>query len=262
MHVSRATAILAALILCALVCDCGGGPYTRSGSGGGGTTNASVGGIWTGTDPVSQLALTGLIDEAGVFHFIRSDGAQYVGTAATNGTTVTSSFNGYTANGQAFADGSRHGTGQLNGTVSERSSITATFQFTTEAGATSNGTLSLTFNSNYSVPSALGAIAGNYTDPSSGDVYSITSSGAVTWQDATTGCVGNGTITIINATYNMYQFDFDMANCTGSSTVFNGTQFTGFATLDSAVSPAQLLAAATGTGAGVTYSLVVTLNHT
>jgi hypothetical protein len=259
--VSRVNGILAALILCALVCDCGGGPYTRSGGGGGGT-NASVGGIWTGTDPVTQLALTGLIDEAGIFRFIRSDGAQYVGTAATNGMAVSSSFNGYTAHGQAFPDGSRHGTGQLNGTVTERSSITATFQFTTDAGTTSNGTLSLTFSSTYEVPSALGAIAGNYTDPSSGDVYSITSAGAVTWQDATTGCVGNGTITIIDATFNLYQFNFDMASCTGSAAVFNGTQFTGFVTLDTAVSPAQIVAAATGTGAGVTYSLTLTLNHT
>jgi hypothetical protein len=260
--VSRVNGILAALILCALVCDCGGGPYTRSGGGGGGGSNALVGGIWTGTDPVSQLALTGLIDEAGVFRFIRGDGVQYVGTATTNGMTVTSSFNGYTAHGQTFPDGSRHGTGQLNGTITERSSITATFQFTTDTGTTSNGTLSLTFSSSYDVPSALGAIAGNYTDPTSGDVYSITSAGAVTWQDATTGCMGNGTITIIDATYNLYQFDFDMANCTGSAVVFNGTQFTGFATLDSSLSPAQLVAAATGTGAGVTYSLTLTLNHT
>lgn len=258
---SRVTGILAALILCTLVCDCGGGPYTRSG-GGGGPNNASVGGIWTGTDPVSQLALTGLIDEAGAFHFIRSDGAQYVGRATTNGMAVGSSFDGYTVQGQAFPDGSRHGTGQLNGTVAERSSITATFQFTTDAGTTSNGTLNLTFSSTYDVPSALGTIAGNYTDPASGDVYSITSSGAVTWQDATTGCVGNGTVTIIDASFNLYQFNFDMANCTGSAAVFNGVQFTGFATLNSALSPPQIVAAATGTGAGVTYSLTLTLNHT
>jgi len=258
--VSRAYGVLAAVILCALVCDCGGGPYLPAGSGGGGTNTVSAGGVWTGTDPVSQLSLTGLIDESGVFRLIRSDGAQYVGSAATNGQTISASFDGYTALGQSFPDGSRHGTGQLSGTLVERTSISANFTFTTDTGTTASGTLNLTFSATYSVPSALATVAGNYTAPNSGDVYSITSAGAVTWQAATTGCVGNGTVSIIDATYNLYEFDFDMASCTGTSAVLNGVTFSGFASLNSSFTPAQLIAAATGTGAGVTYSVTLLLN--
>ena len=255
----RAIGALCVLSACLLISDCGGGPYSLAG---GGSSGTSPGGIWTGQDPISNLALKGLIDEGGQFNLIRNDGGQYVGTAVTSGTTLTATFDGYMPLGQTFPDGARHGHGSLTGTVSERLSINVTMQFTTDVGTTSSGTLVLTFDSGYNLTSSLATIAGNYTEPTSGTVFSITTAGAVTWQDASTGCVGNGTIKIIDASFNLYQFNFELANCTGASAAFNSGQFTGQATLNKAVTPDQIVAGATGTAKGVTYSLVFTLNAT
>ena len=240
---------------------CGGSGGSTSLAGGGTTTNASPGGIWSGTESSTGLTVTGIVDEAGEFRFIRSDGTQYVGTATTVENAISASFDGYTPIGTMFADGSTHGTGTLSGTVTQRVSISAMTQFQTDKGTSSSGSLSLTFESLYNVASSLATISGNYTDPNSGDVISITSSGAVTWQDAETGCVGNGTISIISATYNAYRVQFSYGNCTGGAAVLNGAQFTGLATLDNAVSPEQAIVGVTGQGNGTTYALVLTLNR-
>jgi hypothetical protein len=250
-----------------VLAGCGGGSSNSSsdnGSNGGGPgapTNASVGGIWNGTDPVSGLQLVGLIDEAGEFHFIRSDGVQYVGTATTNGNSVSASFDGYTQFGSTFADGSTSGVGSLSGTVQQRVSITANTQFKTTAGTTASGTLSLTFNSLYDNPSSLSTISGNYTDQSSGDVISVTSSGVVSWQDPSSGCVGNGTISIIDTSYNAYRVEFDYGDCQGQAAVLNGVQFSGLATLNTSVSPEQVIVGVTGQASGTTYAAVFTLNR-
>src|ERR1700686_1054554 len=157
-----------------LISACGGGGNTSTDIGGM-TMNALPGGIWTGTESNTGLSVTGIVDEAGEFHFIRSDGTQYVGTATTTGAAISASFDGYAPFGTTFADGSTHGMGTLSGTINERVSISSTTQFRTDNGTSSSGTLSLTFDSLYNFASSLATISGNYTDPKSGDVISITS---------------------------------------------------------------------------------------
>jgi hypothetical protein len=243
-----------------LLASCGG---SGGGDGGGGTAkiNASVGGIWNGTDSDTGLALTGLIDEAGEFHFIRGDGTQYVGTVSSNGSSASASFDGYTKFGSAFPDGSTHGTGSLSGTIVPRASFSGTTQFTTDGGTKSSEALALTFNPLYNNPSSLSTISGNYTDPNTGDVVSVTSAGIVTWQDPATSCVGNGTVSIINASYNAYQVQFDYANCQGQAAALNGVQFSGLATLDTSANPEQIVVGVTGQAAGTTYAVVLSLNR-
>src|SRR5665213_2712223 len=214
------------------------------------TVNALPGGMWTGGDSVSGLGITGIVDEAGDFHFIRSDGTQYVGTAATSGNAISANFAGFTEFADAFADGSTHGTGTLMGTIAQRSSINATTQFLTDDGTSTSGTITLTFNSLYNAGSSLAAISGNYTEPTSGDVISVTTGGALSWQDAASGCVGNGMISIINANYNAYQVQFKYGGCTGQAAVLNGVQFSGLATLDNSESPEQALIGVSGQGGG------------
>ena len=68
-------------------------------------------------------------------------------------------------------------------------------------------------------------IAGNYTDGS--DTLTISSDGAIFEQDATTGCVVNGQVSIPNMSYNAYSFSVTYANCTGANSVLNGTTATG-----------------------------------
>jgi hypothetical protein len=238
-----------------------GGSGTSGTNGSTPTANASPGGIWTGGDSVSGLGITGIVDEAGNFHFIRSDGTQYVGTAATSGNSISASFAGFTEFGDQFPDGSTHGTGTLMGTIAPRSSITATTQFTTDAGTGTSGAITLNFNALYNAGSSLSAISGNYTEPTSGDIISVGTGGALSWQDAASGCVGSGMISIINATYNAYQVQFSYGNCTGAAAVLNGVQFSGLATLDNSSSPEQALIAVSGEGGALNYSLVLVLNH-
>jgi hypothetical protein len=243
-----------------LISACGGGGSTSTGIGGM-TINVSPGGIWTGTESSTGLAVTGIVDEAGEFHFIRSDGTQYVGTATTTGTAISATFDGYTPFGTTFADGSTHGTGTLSGTINERASISITTQFRTDKATSTSGTLSLTFDSLYFFASSLATISGNYTDPKSGDVISVTGDGVVNWQDASTGCVGNGTISIINGTYNAYRVAFTYGNCMGGASVLNGVQFSGLVTLDNKLNPVQAIIGVTGQANGTTYALVLTLNR-
>jgi hypothetical protein len=197
-----------------------------------------------------------LIDEAGDFHFIRSDQTQYVGTAVVSGTSLSANYNGFTEVGSVFSDGSTHGTGTVSGTVDARTSLTATTQFKTDGGTASNGSLSLTFDALYNRPSALSTIAGNF-QASGSSVVNITSSGALFSQDSNTQCVVNGTITIINATYNVYNVQLTYASCTGQAASLNGLQFTGMATLDNTQSPEQLILGVTATSGSTTAGVVI-----
>ena len=43
--------------------------------------------------------------------------------------------------------------------------------------------------------------------------------------------------------------------------MLNGITFTGLATLDTSVTPMQLVAGVTGNGGGVTYAVIYTLTH-
>jgi len=242
-----------------LLASCGGaGGY---GGGGAGPANASPGGIWNGTESVSGLQVTGLVDESGDAHFIRSDGVQYVGTVLTSGNSISANVDGYTPIGTAFPDGSTHGTGTVTGTISARVSVTANTKFTTDKGTLTTGTLDLTFNQLYNQASSLATIAGNYMETATGDIVSIDAAGAITAQDPNSGCVINGTVTIINASYNAYGIQVTYASCVGAAAVLNGVIFRGLATLDTNTNPVQTIAGVTGSAGGVTYAIVYTLNH-
>ena len=138
------------------------------------------------------------------------------------------------------------------------------FSYVCSKGSSTSGSVSLTFN-NWSYASgtaSLAAVSGNYTDEASGDVVSITSAGDVTWQDATTGCVGNGTITVTNPNNSVYQVQFSYENCQGQYATLNGAQFTGLAALNTSVSPVQAIVGVTGQATGQPmYALAFTLNR-
>jgi hypothetical protein len=233
---------------------CGGG------DGGILVTTASPGGIWQGTDSATGKQVRGIVDESGQFHFIRNDLVQFVGTATTAGNAVSASFEGFTQVGTNFADGSTHGTGTLTGTLAERASLALNYQFTTDDGAASSGTINLAYNSLYDVDSSLSAISGNYTDAAN-DTVSISASGAITSQDPVTSCVVNGQLSIINSMYNAYDVIYGYSNCTGTSAVLNGVQFSGLATLNNGGNPVQVIVAVTGQAGSSELALVLTLNH-
>ena len=252
--------VLACFALIA-ACGCGGGG--GYGGGGGGpifvSVNADPGGIWTGTDSLTPaLTLAVVITEAGQVRGIRSDGAQYVGTVTTSGNNISGSFNGYLPAGSTFADGSNHGTGSISGTISAGHSITATVTFTTANNSTESGALNGTFDSLYNTGSSLASISGNYTNPQTGATVSVTSAGVITSQEATTGCVINGTVSIIDARYDVYNVSYSFASCLGAYAFLNGTTATGLGVLNTTVNPVHALIGVSNAGAG--YILTLGLN--
>ena len=255
MH-SKSLAFVCSLLFLLAAAGCGGGD-----EGGSLVTTVSPGGIWGGTDSASGLQVSGLVDESGQFHFIRSDLVQFVGMATTSSNSVSASFEGFAQVGTSFADGATHGTGTLTGTITERSALMLSYQFSTDAGTASSGTLNLSYNSLYDLDSSLAAISGNYTEPTTGTTVSISGSGAITSQDPNTGCVVSGQVSVINSMYNAYDVTYAYSSCSGTSAILNGVQLSGLATLNNGSNPVQAVIAVTGTAGSAELSLVLTLDQ-
>lgn len=263
-------ALLALLMLCTAGCGCDGDKVCALLTSSTTTTTAttstagSAAGIWAGTDSANGLQLTGLINVNGQADFIRSDGVQFIGTTSVTGTTLNVPLNGYPQFALQFSDGSTSGTGTFTGTVNSGSTISGALQFTTASNTAINSNWSLTFNSLYNTASSLATISGTYTggpavvssgsDPLSGSSVTISASGVLYAQGSTNGCVANGTLTVTNASYNLYEVSYSLANCSGLYAVLNGVQFTGMAELNS-ISPKRLLIAVTGQGTAA-YAIV------
>lgn len=164
--------------------------------------------------------------------------------------------------GSTFSDGSTFATGTISGTVNQRQSMSAQFLLTTALGVAGGNVLSLTFNTLYNRPSTLAAIAGNFTDTASGAAATIDSSGVLTATDPGTGCVLDGQVTIVNATFNVYDFDFAYSSCTGAAAGLNGASFDGLATLDNSSTPEQLIVLGSTVSGTAGASLVLVLDRT
>jgi hypothetical protein len=222
------------------------------------TTDASATGIWTGTDSVTNLTVIGYVSSTGDAVFTRADGAQFAGPTQVSGESVVSAVVGYADFGSQFSDGSTYGIGTLEGTVSTASTMTLTLSFTTNNGTALSGSWSLSFSSLSSGGSSLGAVDASYTDSSGVAAISINASGVVSGQDGN-GCVINGSITVSDSSYDVYQVTFTFESCTGTYAVLNGVQFTGLAALDTTNSPAQLTIAVAGASTTSKYALVLNL---
>jgi hypothetical protein len=228
------------------------------------TTNASATGVWSGTDSVSNLAVTAFINSAGLAEFIRADGLQFVGTVQISGSTLDVAVNGYSnlATSATFSDGSTSGVGTLTGTVVSGSTLTASLSFTTSGGTAVTGNWTLSFDALSNSGSSLAAISASYTDGTTGATVAIDGTGDISSQDANTGCVLTGTVSTTDTSYDVYQVVYKYKQCTGTYAVLNGLQMTGLAVLNTTVSPTQLDIAVTGGSAGASYGVVSYLNAT
>lgn len=252
----RAVGIPAIALGFALLGSCNS---TGTGSGTGPTVDASPVGVWSGTDSVSGLGVTALINLAGQASFIRADGVQFVGVAQVSADTLAVTVDGYTDFSSTFADGSNFGIGTLNGTVTTANTLTATLTFTTNGGTAVTGSWSLSFVPHSNDPSSTVSVSGNYTDNVTGTVLSINNDGVMTSQNANNGCVLNGTISTADSTHDLYEVSYSYGNCTGTYAPLNGVQFTGLATLNPS-SPPQLSVAVVGASTTAKYGTVTTYN--
>lgn len=249
----RALSIAGAAVALALLVSCN----STTGGSGTPTVDASPVGVWSGTDSVSGLGVTGLVNLAGQASFIRADGVQFVGVVQVSSNTLAVTVDGYTDFSSTFSDGSNFGIGTLNGTVSTAGTLTATLTFTTNGGTAVTGTWSLSFVPQSNDASSTLSVSGNYTDNVTGTVLSINNDGVMTSQNANNGCVLNGTISTADSTHDLYEVAYTYGNCTGTYAPLNTVQFTGLATLNPS-SPAQLSVAVVGASTTAKYGTVTT----
>jgi hypothetical protein len=226
------------------------------------TTNQSAVGIWSGTDSVTGLAVTAIVNTSGEAEFLRSDGAQFAGTAQVSGGSLAVAVDGYSNFTTTFSDGTTTGVGTISGTVTTSTTMTASLSFTTSGDTAITGTWTLSYNSLSTLASSLAAVSANYTDGTTGAAVSIDGLGDVNSQDPTTGCVLNGTISTSDAAYDIYQITFTYKSCSGNYAVLNDVEMTGVAVLDTGVSPQQLVIAVTGQSSSGSYGITSYLNAT
>jgi hypothetical protein len=138
--------------------------------------------------------------------------------------------------------------------------MTLTTQFQTDNGTSSSGTLNLTFDAGYDRASSLAMISGNYSD--NGDIITVSSDGTVFEQDPNTGCVINGTVAVIDASYNAYRIQYSFSNCAGQAAVLNGLQFNGLGMLDNSQTPEHAIIGVTGQSGNTKLAIVFNLSRT
>jgi hypothetical protein len=264
-----------AFVIVAALAACGGG----SGSSGSSdppppTSNQTPGGVWTysAQDPTSGDKIQGraIVTEAGQTFFAGLDtttGCALVGFGqlVVSGSSVTGTTDDgvvqLTSNTTAcgYTDGSTGGTSNVSGTVTQRSSMSLSVTSTTSMG-TALGTTSQTWSYSklYEETPSLTKLAANYADGP--NTMTISSNGTLFEQDPTTGCVLNGQVSIVNASYNAYAMNFTFSSCTGAEAALNGIVVTGLGYLDDSVSPNQFLFGAKFTLNGQTLVVAGALN--
>jgi len=253
------TAALASAVIS--VCACGGGGSSAP-------ANQSVSGIWTdqytagsGINSGDAINAIALVAENGEYFSLAENTITgcadlTFGTLSTTGSTVSGTSDWaeveYTTIAGSSAtcvetDGSISGTGTITGTVAQQASLSLTETDTTSAGTVLPAyATTATFSDAYSTPSALTSIAGNYND--GGNTFTISSDGTIFEQD-TNGCVINGTVSIIDASYNVYGMQLTFSGCTSNANL-NGVSLSGLVTLDSTSSPVAIVGGVNGTADG------------
>ena len=261
---------------------CGGGGGSAN-SGGGNTapptaTTQSVGGIWTsqytvtsGANAGDVISAEGIVSENGQY-FLYSKNTNNgcaglgFGQLSVNGSSVSgdedfalvqySTIPGVTTN-CIYPDGSKSGTGTVDGTVTQRQSLTVTATGTTSLGsALPSDTTTWSFSNLYLNPSSLASFAGNYND--GGATLSIAANGVMFEQDSN-GCILNGQVSIINSSYNAYGVSVTFSNCTGTSANLNGITLTGLAVLDTNTNPVTVIGGLTGNIGGNFFAEAISL---
>lgn len=204
---------------------------------------AQPSGIWSGTDSEGRDVLL-LVSVGGTFQFVDASGNQGWGFFPAE-SRIMNGFELASPLGQSFADGTTLANCSFTGDLVERETIDLTQDCTTSMGLHFSETLAFDFNPLYDRGSSLAAIAGNYQVPS-GSVLTVAADGVVFMQDAVTGCIANGRITVMVSRSNLYRVTLQHDSCTGPEAALNGWSFGGFALLDDAGTPEELVIAMIG----------------
>ena len=127
-----------------------------------------------------------------------------------------------------------------------------------------NASVTLTYDHSYDADSALATVAGNYATvvPGSSETLNIAADGVLFLQDPGTSCVANGTVTLIDTAYDLYNVELTFASCVAPADVLNGLHLTGLLTIDSVNVPNQMVLAMHGTVSGTPLALLAGYQRT
>jgi hypothetical protein len=221
---SQTRVVVAALTaFAALVAGCGGG-------GGGGDEDDEefdneATGIWNGThtpDGRTGVPATVVAEPNGRFVVVSS--LVYLsGTGNVSGDRLSATATGWAPTGTSFANGSATGSFSLTGTVFEGNRIDTAY-----AGASESGRFVFTYDAaQANRPASLAVVAGSYTT-SGGGALAINSSGAMTLNSPNgTNCVGNGVISVPDASRNVYAWSMTLSGCTAGNGNASGVAYLG-----------------------------------
>jgi hypothetical protein len=209
---------LSALLLCAslilAVIGCGGGNGDSS-------ATIDISGIWEGnfTDQFNQVySVVGITTENREARFVSELGGQYSGTVNVSGNSISGTLRAYAPVGFLFPDGSTVGNVSISGTVITKQSFTGTY-----VGVGDSGSFSLTYDSIYERPSSLSLISGNWILSEFGYTFTVTINNAGVFSgNDTDGCVYNGTVSIINSSYNAYRINLTVSSCGTANGNYSG----------------------------------------
>ena len=204
---------------------------------------ASPAGTWRGTDGAGRDVLL-LVSAGGTFQFVdgaRNQGSGYLAPQSQ----VASPFDLVTPIDQPFADSSALANCNFTGSLLEHVRMDLKLSCTTRDGLAFSEALVLLFDPVYDRRSSLQNVSGNF-QTLRGNVMSIAPDGVLFLQDATSGCVLNGQVSVITAASNLYNVTLRYDSCAGADQRLNGSRFDGFAQLDDTGSPEALVIAVIG----------------
>jgi hypothetical protein len=191
-------------------------------------------GIWTATPATGTTALM-ISDSAGnVYYYTATASCMglYNASLTLTGSTVTGA-------GDSAPDvfGLKPGCTaavheNFSGTLVQDQSLKLT---STPAGSGAPTTIDWAFDPIYYQASAVALVAGTWT-MADGTTVSVSSSGAITADDAMTGCKISGQLTVSDTTVNLYNVTAKYSGCKGSAKPLN---LTGLGMLDTSATPHQ-----------------------
>jgi hypothetical protein len=255
-----------------VLASCGGGggnfaenPIQGPSPGGSSDPPQSPAGVWGfgSNDPSIPVAIINSAREAIIY--TPSDGEIFTGTAEVSGSDLTIAVEGYADWGSTFSDGSRHGMGQLVGTVTTGGTLSASLTFTTNGGTTIAANWTLPYYSFYEISSLSDiSVAAGFTGGAPGTTIFIDPSGVMTSQTASGGCVLNGSVSTADTTHNVYEVSYTYTDCSGAWQGLNGVPLTGLAfnstnDVPGKVAPKQFTFVVTGASATAKYGILSTL---
>jgi hypothetical protein len=174
-------------------------------------TNAGISkGTIVSTTTAGTAAVVALTAHDGHSVWMTTDGRIWSGDVPPDGDRFDATFSGHMYEGDHFPDGTNHGLTHIQYEHHSTSMASGSY-----SGSGDAGTFSMTMSPMWNRPAALETVAGVYTR-STATGYTMTmtigANGQMSGSDSR-GCVFTGTVSVPDATHNLYGIEADVSSC-------------------------------------------------